>query len=126
MNQIMPLLEGYLMNSLSLQKNNNVVGGENFSDILFGINDNYYKRNISRKAHTNGLNKLNNNSSYKTYKSYSSIMNSMLQMSMLSGGFGGENMSMNTNPLMNTLAMGALLRANCNSFRNNLNHGNRA
>lgn len=123
MNQIMPLLEGYLMSSLSLPKGNNVVGGENFSDILFGISDNYYKRNISKKASTNGSNKLNNNNSlYKAYKSYSNIMGSMLQMSMLSGGFGGE--SMNMNPLINTLAMGALLRANCNSFRNNLNYQN--
>lgn len=38
MNQIMPLLESYLMNSLSLPKNNNVVGGESFSDVLSGIN----------------------------------------------------------------------------------------
>lgn len=120
MNQIMPLIEGYLMNSLSLPKNNNLVGGENFSDILFGINDNYYKRNISKKVYTNGSNKLNNKSLYKTCKSYSNIMGNMLEMSMFSGGFGGERM----NPLMNMLSMGALLRANCNSFRSNLNHGN--
>lgn len=118
MNQIMPLLESYLMNSLNLPKNNNIVGGENFSDILFGINNEYYKRNISKKASTNEPNRVNNNNSlYKTYKSYNNIMNSMLQMSMISGGFGGESM----NPLMNTLAIGALLRANCNSFRYNLN-----
>lgn len=121
MNQIMPLLEGYLMNSLRLTKGNNVAGGENFSDILFGINDDYYKRNIAKKASANGSNKLNNNNSlYKDCKSYSNIMGSMLEMSMLSGGFGGESMN---NSLMNPLVMGSLLRASCNNFKSSFNHG---
>lgn len=121
MYQIMPLIEDYPMNSLSLSKNNNVVG-KDFGDILCGINDNYYKKSISKKAFTNGSSKINNsNSLYKAYKSYNNIMVSMLKMSMFSGGFGGESM----NPLMNTLAMGTSLRNSCNSFKNKFNYGNK-